>query len=145
MAVVASLVYLGRQIHQTNAQSQADARYSFLEAYGQMNLTVAGDKDLASVFRRGMQGLELDEDEAIQYFAFLGQFLNTWSVLFDLHVERHLPDSQWIVIKKDIITMLSTPGGRAFWNDIGKLGVHNEFENEVENILASAETSYEIV
>lgn len=110
-----------------------------------MNLTVAGDKDLASVFRRGMQGLELDEDEAIQYFAFLGQFLNTWSVLFDLHVERHLPDSQWIVIKKDIITMLSTPGGRAFWNDIGKLGVHNEFENEVENILASAETSYEIV
>ena len=27
---------------------QADARYSFLDAYGQMNLTVAEDKDLAS-------------------------------------------------------------------------------------------------
>jgi hypothetical protein len=37
-----------------------------------MNLTVAADKDLASVFRRGMQGLDLDEVEAIQYFAFLG-------------------------------------------------------------------------
>jgi len=138
-------VYLGRQIHQTNAQSQADARYSFLEAYGQMNLTVAQNKDLASLFRRGVQGLELDEDEAVQYLAFLGQFLNTWSVLFDLHVERHLPDSQWIVIKKDIITMLSTPGGRAFWDDVGKLGVHEDFENEVEKILASEETSYEIV
>ncbi len=110
-----------------------------------MNLTVAQNKDLASLFRRGVQGLELDEDEAIQYLAFLGQFLNTWSVLFDLHLERHLPDSQWIVIKKDIITMLSTPGGRAFWDDVGKLGVHEDFENEVEKILASEETSYEIV
>ena len=106
---------------------------------------VAQDKDLASVFRRGMQGLELDEDEAIQYLAFLGQFLNTWSVLFDLHVERHLPDSQWIVIKKDIITIPSTLGGRAFWEDVGKLGVHDDFKNEIEKILASEETSYERV
>ena len=145
VAVVASLVYLGRQIHQTNAQSQADARYSFLEAYGQMNLAVAQNKDLASVFRRGSQGLELDEDEAVQYFVLLGQFLNTWSVLFDLHVERHLPDSQWTTIRKDMITLLSTQGGRAFWNDVGRVGVHNDFANEIEKILAGEETSYEIV
>ena len=143
--MVASLVYLGRQIHQANAQSQADARYSFLDSYGQMNLTVAEDKDLASVFRRGMKGLDLDEDEAIQYFAIMGQFINTWSVLFDLHVERHLPDTQWIVIRKDIITMLSTPGGWTFWDDVGTLGVHDDFRNEIEKILASEETSYKIV
>jgi hypothetical protein len=69
VAVVASLVYLGRQIHQTNAQSQADARFAC---------------------RR-------------------------------------------------------SPGGRAFWNDVGKLGVHNDFKNAVDKILASEETSYEIV
>jgi hypothetical protein len=138
-------VYLGRQIHQANAQSQADARYSFVDAYGQMNLSIAENKDLASVFRRGMQGMELDEDEAIQYIAFLGQFLNTWTVLYDLHVERHLPDTQWTVIRKDMITMLSTPGGLKFWNDVGKLGVHEKFQNEVETILASDEVSYKIV
>ena len=145
VAVVASLVYLGRQIHQSNAQSQADARYSFLDAYGQLSLTIAANNDLASVFRRGMQGLELDEDEAIQFFVCIGQYLNTWSVLFDLHEERHLPDTQWTVIRKDIITMLSTPGCRAFWDDVGRLGVHDDFLNEVEKILASEETSYEIV
>jgi hypothetical protein len=138
-------VYLGRQIHQTNAQSQADARYSFLDAYGQMLLAVAQDKDLASVFRRGMQGLELDEDEAIQYLAYLSQFMNTWSVLFDLHVEGQLPDSQWATIRKDIITILSAPGGRAFWNDVGKLAGHNDFEYAVEKILTSGESSYKIV
>ena len=143
--MVASLVYLGRQIHQANAQSQADARYSFLDSYGQLNLTVAEDRDLASVFRRGLQGLDLDEDEAIQYFALMGQFLNTWSVLFDLRVERHLPETQWTVIRKDIIALLSTPGGRAFWDDVGTLGVHEDFRNEVEKILASEEISYKIV
>jgi hypothetical protein len=89
--------------------------------------------------------LELDEDEAIQYFVLLGQFLNTWSVLFDLHVERHLPDSQWIVIRKDMITLLSTQGGRAFWNDVGRVGVHSDFANEIEKILVGEETSYGIV
>lgn len=34
IAVVVSLVYLGRQIHISNVQSQAAARYSFLDAYG---------------------------------------------------------------------------------------------------------------
>ncbi len=145
VAVVASLVYLGRQIHQSNAQSQADARYSFLDAYGQLSLTIAENKDLASVFRRGMQGLELDEDEAIQFFVCIGQYLNTWSVLFDLHEERHLPDTQWTVIRKDIITLLSMPGCRAFWDDVGRLGTHENFRNEVEKILASEETSYKIV
>jgi hypothetical protein len=110
-----------------------------------MNLTLAGNKELASVIRRGMQGLDIDEDEAFQYRVFLGQLLNTWSVLYDLHVERQLPDTQWIVIRKDIITMLSTPGGRAFWDDFGKLGVHDDFLNEVEKTLASEETSYKFL
>jgi hypothetical protein len=145
VAVVASLVYLGRQIHQANAQSQADARYSFLDAYGQMNLAVATNKELASIFRRGMQGLDLDEDESVQYFVLMGQFLNTWSVLFDLNAERHLPDAQWTVIRKDIITTLSTPGGRKFWDDIGHLGVHDSFHKAVGKMLVSEETSYKIV
>ncbi len=145
VAVVASLGYLGRQIRQANAQSQVDARYSFLDAYGHVSLTIAQNKDLASVFRRGMQGMELDEDETIQFFVCIGQYLNMWSVLFDLHVERHLPDTQWTVIRKDIITMLSTPGGRTFWDDVGTLGVHDDFRNEVEKILASEETSYKMV
>lgn len=110
-----------------------------------MNIAAATDKQLASIFRRGLQDLELDDDEAIQFFAFMGQFLNTWSVLFDLHAEGHLPDTQWTVIKKDIISMLTPPGGRSFWERSGRKGVHKEFEIAVDKILASDETSYEFV
>ncbi len=144
-AVVTTLVYLGRQIHQANTRSQADATYSFLNAYGPMNLAVAENKELASIFRRGLQGLELDEDEAIQFFAFAGHYVNTWSVFCDLHAKRQFPDTQWTVIRKDIITFISTPGGRKFWDDVGQLGVHDHFRKEVEKILVSDETSFKIV
>ena len=145
IAVVASLIYLARQIHQANLQAQAEARYSFVEAYGQMNVTIAADKGVASIFRRGLKGDALDEDEYMQFFAVIGQFLNTWSALFDMFREGLLPESQWTMVQKDIITMMSSPGGTKFWDDVGRLGVNAPFAARVDEIVASGETSYTMV
>ncbi|MDH3619507.1 MAG: hypothetical protein OER91_01350 [Gammaproteobacteria bacterium] len=145
VAVVVTLLYVARQIRQAGAQTQAQARYSFVEAYGHMNNSITGSKAVASVFRRGIRGEDLDEDEYIQFFALLGQFLNTWSVLFDLHEDGLLPENQWSMVRKDIITMMSRPGGRKFWEQVGHLGVHEDFRDAVSKALASGEASYEIV
>ena len=145
VAVVITLVYVGRQIHQANVQTQTRARYSFIEAYGEMNTSISNSKELASIFRRGFAGEELDEDENIQFFALLGQFLNTWSVLFDLHQDGLLPENQWTMVRKDIITMISEPGGRACWERVGRIGVHEEFRDAVDEVLESGETSYEML
>jgi hypothetical protein len=142
IVVVVTLIYVARQIHQVNAQSQASARYSFIEAYGQMNTSISSDKEVASLFRRGFKGLELDEDEHYQFFALVGQFLNTWSALYDLHQEGLLPKNQWTMVRKDIITLLTEAGGRSFWEKHGKHGVHDAFRNAVDEALASDETSY---
>ncbi len=45
IAVVASLIYLATQVRHANRQTQAAARYSFLEAYGQLNTSIAHNKD----------------------------------------------------------------------------------------------------
>lgn len=140
--VVVTVIYLARQIHQVNLQSQASARYSYIEAYGQMNTSISSDKQVASVFRRGFKGLQLDEDESFQFFALMGQFLNTWSALYDLHQEGLLPENQWTMVRKDIIAMLTEAGGRSFWLEHGKHGVHDAFKNAVDETLASDETSY---
>lgn len=74
----------------------------------------------------------------------VGQFLNTWSVLYDLHREGPLPDNQWTMVRKDIITLMTESGGRSFWEQHGKLGVHDDFRIAVDNMLASGETSYKM-
>ena len=99
---------------------------------------------MASVFRRGIANEKLDDDEAIQFLVLLGHYLNTWSVLYDLYREKQLPETQWVVIKKDIISLLATTGGTAFWNDVGRLGVSDAFVIEIDNLIKSQETSYNI-
>ena len=91
VVVVITLIYLARQIHQVNAQGQASARYSFIDAYGQMNMAISGSKEVASLFRRGMKGLQLDEDEHYQFFALLGQFINICAGSGDFLLEVFCP------------------------------------------------------
>ncbi len=142
IAVVVTLLYVARQIRQANAQTQAQARYSFIEAYGEMNTSITNSKDVASIFRRGFTGETLDPDEHYQFFALAGQFLNTWSVLFDLHEDGLLPENQWTMVRLDIITMMNEPGGRDFWEKHGRHGVHKAFRDAVDEALDSGETSY---
>jgi hypothetical protein len=107
-----------------------------------MTASIASDKEVASIVRRGFNGLDLDDDDHYQFFAIIGQFLNTWSTLYDLHEEGQLPENQWTMVRKDIITWLTMPGGREFSDDHGKHGVHDAFRNAVDKMLASGEPSY---
>lgn len=143
-AVILTLLYVARQIHQANANTQAQARYSFIQAYSDLNTAISNSKEVASIFRRGFSGEELDEDERMQFFSLLGQFLNAWSTLYDLHEEGQLPGNQWTMVRKDIIAMMREPGGRAFWKEVGRHGVHAEFRDAVDRVIASNESSYEI-
>ncbi len=145
IAVVASLLYLARQIKLANLQSQALARYSFLDAYGRANATIGGSQDSASVFHRGLNGDDLNEGERMQFIVLIGQFSNTWSVMYDLHQEGQLPENQWALVSSDIHAALTTPGGRSFWEDIGKQNVNQDFAVWVDELLNTDESPYPIL
>lgn len=78
----------------------------------------------------------------MQFVALLGQFLNTWGVMYDLHQEGQLPESQWIVVRTDILASLTTKGGLQFWKEIGSLNVSQEFADWVHELLNGNETPY---
>ena len=145
IVVVASLLYLARQIKQINEQSRASARYSFLNAYGLANASIGEDKHSADVFSRGIRGAELDEGERMQFIVLLGQFFNTWGVMFDLHQEGQLPDSQWKVVRTDMKAILQTPGGFALWNDILIHNYEVEFISYVNSLRDSEEDTFDIL
>ncbi|MDJ0657451.1 MAG: hypothetical protein QNJ40_25035 [Xanthomonadales bacterium] len=145
ITVVASLLYLARQIRIANQQSQAAARYSFLDAYGQANAAIGESRESAAIFRRGLAREDLDPDEFMQFFVLLGQFLNTWNVMYYLHQENQLPSTQWHIVETDIQAALSTPGGRAFWQEIGKPNSPKGFIKCVDDLISVDEAPYQIL
>ena len=145
IAVVASLLYLARQIKQTNEQSRAAARYSFLNAYAVSNASLSSDEQSAGVFSRGLRGAELNEGESMQFLVQLGQWFNTFCVMFDLHNEGQLPESQWKVVRTDLKALVESPGGLKMWKE---LIVHNHdqpFVDFVNSMIESNEQTFDFL
>ncbi len=143
--VAPTLLYLALQVRQNTKQLKAAARYQFVEATGQMNAVMAGDKSAASVFRRGIENYEsLDADERMQFLVFIGQHMQIHSVMFELHEDGLLPESQWRNVRKDILTIVRSDGGRRVWEEFGKAGLDPKFVACVESLVASAEETYDM-
>ncbi len=141
IAVVFSLIYLAGQVRISNRQAQSGARYSFLDSYGQLHASLIENKPATSVYRRGLNGEDLDDDEELQFLFILGQWINTWSVMFELHRDGQLPDGQWFIVKADLLSTLNTKGGREYWDRLGTLGTQPEFAKLVDTLLAE---TYEV-
>ena len=139
LAVVASLIYLASQVRISNKQSQSAARYSFLDSYGQLHASLIESKHASSVYRRGLSAEGLDPDEELQFLFILGQWINTWSVMYELHKEGQLPEGQWFIARADLLSTLSTKGGREYWERLGALGTQPEFATMVNSLLSANE------
>ena len=84
----------------------------------------------------------LDFDERLQFIWFVEQRFTTQSTVYELYRNKTLPESQWHPIKKDIITLMATNGGRTVWGDFAAEGLSPDFAAYVEGLLASGESSY---
>ncbi len=141
--VVPSLIYLALQVRQNTRQLRAAARYQFVEATGQVNMTIAGDKHNASVFRRGLDCYdELDADEEMQFAVFVGHFYQIYSMMWELYEDKLLPASQWHSVRKDLVFCLRAEGGRRVWDSIAENAFAPEFYALGEAIKNSDETSF---
>jgi hypothetical protein len=145
VTVVISLVYLAVQVRHGIAQGQAEARYAFVQATSDINMTIAQDKQLASVWRRGLEDPEsLDADETMQLWMLMGQYCNAWLVMHQLHEDGQLARNQWQVVRNDIAAILCSEGGRAFWK-IGRGAFDPGFMSFVDNMQAEGQQPYDML
>mgnify|MGYP006288401889 CR=1 FL=1 len=145
VTVVVSLVYLAVQVRQGIAQGQAEARYAFVQSTSDINMTIAQDKQLASVWRRGLENPEaLDADETMQLWMLMGQYCNAWLVMHQLYVDGQLARNQWHVVRNDIAAILCSAGGRGFWR-IGRGAFDPTFTKFVDDIQANGQQPYDML
>ena len=143
--VFVTLIYLAIQTRSINKQSQAEARYAFVDAMADINVAIGSSKQVASVFRRGLESIEnLDEDERMQFYMFVGQYANSWAVMYQLHQDRMLPDAQWQIIRNDISSILSSGGGKSFWETGGNVAFDPGFVQWVDEELSTGDRPYDM-
>jgi len=143
--VVVSLIYLAVQVKQGNAHGRAGARYAFVQATSDINMTIAQDRELSAVWRRGLEKPDdLDEDETMQLWMLMGQYCNTWMVMHQLHLDGMLAKNQWHVVKNDVSAIMCSAGGRAFWLiACGAFDPH--FREFVDGIQETGEQPYDML
>ena len=140
-----TLVYLAIQTRSISKQNQAEARYAFVEAMAAINMVVAQSTPTASIWRRGLESVEnLTEDERMQFFMLLGQYANLWSVMHQLREDSLLPDTQWLIVKNDVASILGSDGGKYFWSNGGETAFDASFSKFVNALLKDHRQPYDM-
>ncbi len=145
IGVVLGLIILIVEVRQNTVQARTSASQKFLSATSDLNLALIENKQMASVFRRGLEDYEvLDADEKMQFFVFVSQYYQTYSNMYDLWRNNSLSDSAWYPIRKDFLALMAAPGSRYIWETYGREGQAPDFVAYMETLAASGEGTYPV-
>jgi hypothetical protein len=116
IAVLVTLLYLARQIKLNTEEVRSSNYHGITDSFNTVNLAVAGNSELARIFRLGNEAYdELTDDEKTQFGFFMHSAFRVMDVLH--YQSRHGTGDKtlWDFEKPTIDTMLSSTGSRKWW------------------------------
>jgi hypothetical protein len=120
IAVVASLIYVGIQIRDSNRVNQANARHNISEFVLQVSMFNAGHADrIAAIEQKIGEGIDLSAAErTFQWWSHMNFMLHAETYYH--HYELQLmPDGHWTGYVRYIEGYSTSPGFVDFWRDVG--------------------------
>ena len=100
IAVVASLLYVARQIGQNTDQMRINASSERINRDFDITGMLAGSRELAEVWLKGGSELEgLDDVDKIRLMLFERRAITHWHNMFWLRQRHVLPDADWYELK----------------------------------------------
>ena len=120
IAVVASLIYVGIQIRDSNRVNQANARHNISEFVLQVSMFNAGHADrIAAIEQKIAEGGELTGAEhTFQWWSHMNMMLHAETYYH--HYELGLmPDGHWKGYIRYVEGYSTAPGFAEFWGEVG--------------------------
>ena len=151
LAVVATLFYLAKQIRQNSASldrandyAQASSVHDINSLYIQVFAPLSQNSELAEVYKKALEGAELDPVEAVRFGACANTFLAWVETMYfqqrhDLGFSTESIDSVEQVIGPYLRMLLDTDAGLRWWQTEGTYLFTAEFKAVVERIRLVAE------
>jgi hypothetical protein len=135
IAVVASLIYVGIQIRDSNRVNQANARHNISEFVLQVSLFNAGHADrIASIQEKTNNGEKLSgAEQTFQWWTHMNLMLHAETYYHHYELGM-MPDGHWDGYVRYVEGYSTTPGFAEFWSDVGPSFSRN-FSNWMTEII----------
>jgi hypothetical protein len=132
IGVIASLLYLARQIRQARVTANAQYFRDSTAAYRQITLLISSNEEVARIWRVGCDDLGALDELELQRFTFLfGEMLLHYTDLFNAW-EKGLLDEVHFRKWEDYLAMIvNQPGAAAQWEGVLQHGWHPDVRNSL--------------
>lgn len=118
VAVVVSIVYLGREVESNTSAVRGAAMQAIAATDAEILMTVAADSELSEIVRVGQRTpAQLSPAEAFRYRMYMRQFWLSFQNIYQQSELGLIESSVWQSYRTVICGMWSLPGTRATWSD----------------------------
>lgn len=140
VAVIASLVYVGRQINQNTEATHAAAAQANVNAVNEyVGLINASDK-LADILHQGANGLSaLKGGDLIRFMAFNDQAFIAFQSYYKQWKDGTLDEELWITHRQAALDLLTQVGQQEWWA-VRRHWFYPEFRDYLDNLAVIEES-----
>ena len=140
VGVIVSLIYLALQIRQNTRSVRSSMFHDSAGRAADLTRAIAEQKELAHIFRTGLDGLERleDDDDVLRFVMLLSTLFRGYDDLFFQYRAGTITSEAWEAWRYSLRSILSNPGFRPFW-DFRRLSFTQSFRQFVEAELETTE------
>jgi hypothetical protein len=135
IAVVATLIYLSKQIRQNTLTNQNAALQNISSQYADWLSRIIDSDDVARIYRIGLsEPEELNDDERIRFGMLLTHLCRASDAQYHQYLSNALPAELWSSTLDAVTNVFRKSGGRIWWDKFGST-FSEPFVKEIEREL----------
>ena len=116
IAVIASLIFVARQIRENNKSARESNYIQVMQHNKDMGRLIGSDRKMASLYRRGCDDfMALDQDERWQFGSLMMAMFCDFNQQHTLYNQDRLEQQFWNAIEKNMQFYLHRRGVRDWW------------------------------
>lgn len=141
MGVVASLVYVARQMKTSNLASKVDAKLRVAEMMVDFQNMIIANPELHEIMISGRRDIEkLSKQDYLQFSNLALKASWFLSAAFFMHQSKAISDDDWHEFRAISDYWAKSPGYQLWWHKIGAANFSGDFRRFMEHEIDGSET-----
>jgi len=137
IAVIASLIFVARQMRETNLNTREANYRQVMEHNIQMGRLIGSDPTIANLYRRGCGDMnQLNSDERWQFGSLMMAMFCDFNQHYTMHKQNRLDLEFWRSIEHNIGFYLDRPGVQNWWES-QPFALDASFTKYIDSLVAA--------